>query len=389
MPYETIIYDRDVLYAEVWAEPVTKVAARYRISNVAFAKVCRSLRIPLPGRGYWAQVAAGQKIPRPELPPMPEGERSRYQVSRPIVEPLDVPQDIADKIVNEKNGGAAIVVSETLHASHKLVSSAAKLLGESMPNRYGVLLCRQQCLDIKVGPKSIDRALRIMNALIVGLEQRGLRVEVTEVTAHRDNDYWVNASNPSNATRVLVDGEWVIFGITEKLSPKETPAPSSFARLHGKTSIMTNVPSGKLILEIKNGRGGTRSSWKDNDRQRIEACLNNFVSHLYVTAQHLKCVRAEREQKQQEQAAEKRKQDEQQQQAAEEARLAKALEEEMQRWRTANEIRIYLDAMRGVVPKGQKKLSPTSPLAKYLEWVRSYADRIDPIAMLRRELANS
>ena len=46
-------YDREVLYSEVWAEPVRIVAERYDVSDVALAKACRKLAVPLPGRGYW------------------------------------------------------------------------------------------------------------------------------------------------------------------------------------------------------------------------------------------------------------------------------------------------------------------------------------------------
>ncbi len=62
-------FDRQKLYEEIWAEPAEKVAARYGVSGVAIAKVCRCLRIPKPPRGYWAKKAAGQRTaPRPKLP---------------------------------------------------------------------------------------------------------------------------------------------------------------------------------------------------------------------------------------------------------------------------------------------------------------------------------
>ncbi len=60
--------DRDKLYEEVWTEPMTKVSKRYEISDVALAKVCRKLEIPVPERGYWARVAHGQKPKRTQLP---------------------------------------------------------------------------------------------------------------------------------------------------------------------------------------------------------------------------------------------------------------------------------------------------------------------------------
>ena len=55
-------YDRHKLYEEIWSEPIQHVAKRYRISDVALAKVCRKLNIPRPGRGYWAIIDLCIKI---------------------------------------------------------------------------------------------------------------------------------------------------------------------------------------------------------------------------------------------------------------------------------------------------------------------------------------
>jgi hypothetical protein len=47
---------------------LTSVAVQYGVSNVALGKTCRRLNIPTPGRGYWARLAAGEKLKRPPLP---------------------------------------------------------------------------------------------------------------------------------------------------------------------------------------------------------------------------------------------------------------------------------------------------------------------------------
>jgi hypothetical protein len=69
MGERTEIYEREKLYEEVWNEPVLVVANRYGVSNVALAKTCRKLVVPLPPRGYRARIRAGRKAPpRPPLP---------------------------------------------------------------------------------------------------------------------------------------------------------------------------------------------------------------------------------------------------------------------------------------------------------------------------------
>jgi hypothetical protein len=63
--------DRGALYEEVWSVPVRTVSKRYEVSDVALAKVCRRLKIPVPGKGYWNKITAHLPVPpRPPLPPL-------------------------------------------------------------------------------------------------------------------------------------------------------------------------------------------------------------------------------------------------------------------------------------------------------------------------------
>ncbi|OGL17563.1 MAG: hypothetical protein A3F92_09165 [Candidatus Rokubacteria bacterium RIFCSPLOWO2_12_FULL_71_22] len=61
-------YDRAALYDQVWSHPVQEAAKMYGISGVRLGKVCRTLNIPVPPRGYWARVRGGQTVRRPSLP---------------------------------------------------------------------------------------------------------------------------------------------------------------------------------------------------------------------------------------------------------------------------------------------------------------------------------
>ncbi len=59
---------RQELYELVWSKPVTEVAKEIGLSDVAVAKRCRQVQVPLPPRGYWARVTSGQTPSRPALP---------------------------------------------------------------------------------------------------------------------------------------------------------------------------------------------------------------------------------------------------------------------------------------------------------------------------------
>ena len=66
-------FRRQDLYNLVWTAPVTEIAGRLDLSDVALAKLCRRAAIPIPGRGHWARTESGQQISPSPLPPAPDG----------------------------------------------------------------------------------------------------------------------------------------------------------------------------------------------------------------------------------------------------------------------------------------------------------------------------
>jgi hypothetical protein len=75
-------WQRVELYNEVWHQPVLKLAKKYGISDVRIGKVCRKLKIPHPGRGYWARRAVGiavEQLPLPEFTDAPVVRRLKLK----------------------------------------------------------------------------------------------------------------------------------------------------------------------------------------------------------------------------------------------------------------------------------------------------------------------
>jgi hypothetical protein len=64
---DPLTLSREGLYELVWSKPMTELAQDFGLSDVALAKRCRKLGVPIPGRGYWARVAAGQTPRQPAL----------------------------------------------------------------------------------------------------------------------------------------------------------------------------------------------------------------------------------------------------------------------------------------------------------------------------------
>src|SRR5689334_22634026 len=70
---------RQALYEQVWSTPMTQLAEKYRISDVGFAKICKRLNVPYPGRGYWRKRETGKAIK--QLPLQPNSEPSKESVT--------------------------------------------------------------------------------------------------------------------------------------------------------------------------------------------------------------------------------------------------------------------------------------------------------------------
>jgi hypothetical protein len=80
--------DRPTLFERVWSMPVDKLAKEWGLPGRGLSKACSRLKIPVPSRGYWARVAAGQRVHHPKLPLLPPGQAEEILICVP--EPVGV-----------------------------------------------------------------------------------------------------------------------------------------------------------------------------------------------------------------------------------------------------------------------------------------------------------
>ncbi|MBX3201759.1 MAG: hypothetical protein KF894_26720, partial [Labilithrix sp.] len=314
MGHETVTYRRDELYERVWSKPVSKVAEAYGVSDVALAKMCRRLGVPVPGRGYWARVAAGQKPKRRPLAPLKSGQPTELRVRRwrPPMPPEATVQGEGQPVAAEPQEETPIQVADTLEEPHELVAMSVVALRKSKPGDDGIVRCRdRRCLAVEVAPKSADRALRIMDALIKALTARGLNVEVLDTA---DVGVWMpNVTRRTvkmPVTLVRVDGESVPFGL-EELTESVQVDPRDPARWRPPT--FEQRPTGKIRLRVRDDldpyrfRAGVRKNWADTEKRRVDDCLTAFVRGLRTIASAIKGERLENERRKKEQEAWQRK----------------------------------------------------------------------------------
>lgn len=390
------IYERLRLYDEVWQAPMREVAKRYGVSGVALAKTCRKLAVPVPGRGYWAKLAVGKADPRPALPPLPAGVPDRLVAHpAPPRAPLPPPLPGLEKAV-PITVAEPIVVAERLEHPHRLVVLSARYLQKAKPHEGLVTARRSTCLDIAVSPSSVDRALRIVEALLSGLEAAGLSVEVTALDeevvqrpSYRD-ERLLEPRPPLRVSRVACDDEWIEFCLRERIRKTAEAGPVGSAQPLSRREprLYSYEPTGELALKLTNVQGdlGVRTTWKDSKHQPLEEQLGEFVAYLSTVTLAFKLKREDDERRRLAALeAQRRRHEEELRRWEEEERRHKAaerikeLEAEASDWRRAQNIRAYVEAALHALEGNPESVEVQQRRAELL-LLREHACRIDPLS---------
>ena len=369
------IYDRQTLYEEVWKEPVSVVARRYGVSDVAVHKICRRLRIPVPGRGYWAKYRAGGQVMKEPLPRYDGPQRivSRRGEARGQAAAHSAPGGDLGFLDDDTRRGllevcSNITVPAEMTRPHPLIAEAEKRLrrqkpGDNSPPGQVVL----RALGISVTRASLERALRIMNTLVKTLERLGHAIIVEE---------------QSSQLVVQINGEKVHVSLAERLKRVDhvlTPLELEKRRKNQYfwTPSHDYLPTGQLTLTIDSLRI-SRRNWRDDKKRRLEGHLGEFIVALVLAAANERTWREERERERQIMIQEELRRLELEQLRQEESERFRRLELEAMDWRQANLIRDYVKAVEES-GKGTEDLSEQTGRDEWVAWARSKADWLDPL----------
>ena len=366
------------LYKQVWETPITRLAKEYGLSDVGFAKICKKHDIPRPPRGYWARKAAGQRLQKVPLP-----NRSSEKIIEISPNPTSQLTSRADsKFLQQVEYGQnfpPIVVAKSLRNPHPFVSQSAEILELCQPNDVGILEpTDKRCLDIRVSRESLRRALRILDALIKGLQERGFEVDQGD-----------------DSVKVQIHGECLGFGISEevitcKTQPEDTNLEGYYQFGHSRFDRV-RVPSGKLCLTIHDRSyfwsDNFRKNWRDTKRRQLEDSLDAFVIGLIKRAAQKREYRLQEEEKDRQRRETARQKEEQQRHRAEleckiqqeKARVAK-LVTDAENFHKSKQIRDYVAAVGNERLKGNPVYVSDEDHDAWVKWACDQADRLDPLA---------
>ncbi|MFD1044264.1 hypothetical protein ACFQ1S_00965 [Kibdelosporangium lantanae] len=213
---------------------------------------------------------------------------------------------------------------------------------------------------ICVTTASRDRALRILQTLLIEWERRGHTAELAD-----------------DGIIMTINGYRYTFHMSEefKLINHKTTYP-----LQGAQPTTREVSTGQLVLELPHdwNHNGRRHRWADRTRWTLDDKLLDILTELEARARldherHLAALEKETHRRQEWEAA----------MATARLRFAedikiKALNDQVTAWHNATRIRAYCDALQAVIPT-----DGNVDLEDWIQWARRHADQIDPLGRNR------
>jgi hypothetical protein len=370
---KVIALTREELYEKVWSQPMRTLAPTFGLSDVGLKKICHRLKIPTPPLGYWAKKQHGHHVRRPSLPRLNEIKEKaiRFRLATPK-EPNRQLTEIEQLIADEKKPGNNIHVSSQLSEPHPLVERTECSLRNTKADQQVLIRPKvKKCLSVSVGIMNIDRAMRIMDALVKALEHRGYVVSPGE--------------ERGTTTKVIIREETVEFELKELLNKQQRELTAAQKKEQERYSWLHSRPeydyslSGRLALMIGSCAKSGRKKWSDGDKHHVEDYLNSFIAGLIQTSEDIKNERIREDQRKKEREEWERKRREEEQQRWEEERRIKDLEQKLGAWQQSRHIRAFIEAVRENALQKHGNILPDSDLAKWLMWAEARANRIDPI----------
>jgi hypothetical protein len=367
-PYE--YWNRKDLYQEVWSTAMWTLAKKYGISDVALAKTCRKLNIPLPGRGYWARKQAGQPVEKLPLPAMKDPPnllkpQPRPEPPSPAQTANDEERALLERLTSTKGTDALKRGS----LSHPLVIQAGSALRKERPDDRKILWARTQCLDIRVSREGLDRAIRVMAGFIELAEAEGFSVAI--------------GGGQREATSLVAFGQSVKFGLVERVARVDVSGVTVGTALdrvltYGGKAVEYR-PTGEFFIEAFDVWDGHPKKWKESKAGRIEEIVPSVLAGLLRIA----LSRRAEEQRQAEIERERQRKVEERAQIQALIKLEEAKVRDLRRltadWARAERLRAFVAAARtSGIQQGQSTDAGTS-FGDWLAWAERQADRIDPL----------
>jgi hypothetical protein len=348
-PPGTVVLSREELHQRVWETPISQLAREFGLSDSAIAKICKRHDVPRPRAGYWNRKRKGRKIP---LPPRREAKLQLIPFRpRPLQEDTTFDEEVRDWL-NRARGLKQVEVSASLRKPHEVVMIAEKLRRDPGDNWSFDTI-------VKVSPKQLRRALRILNSLIKATEAIGGHFVVEKGWRRGQQSAVYLCGEKATAVRVRE--------VCRRPEPKEE-----------RYGLSDPEPTGALVID--SGPACSRIYYRDSEKTRIEDGINQILIAWLEELGKERIQRRRREEEDRErQEHNRRAQELREQQETERLRLD-ALLADAAAWEQSRILRCYIEAV-GARSRGA---GDQESFEQWLDWAKTQADSLDPLMPISR-----
>ena len=224
--------------------------------------------------------------------------------------------------------------------------------------------------QLHVTEATLPRALQILDAAFVALEERGMQI------------VWPNEENAS--LHVVCEGENVGFALEEILDRK-AHAPTEQEEARHKRDYWWSPPkwdyqpTGLLRICLLNGETtGARRTWSERKERSLESQLGAVVLGIGTLVESIKKVEAERQRWRDEWAAKERRQEEERREREEFTRKSEVIRKAAQALHDSQLVRKLAVCLGNSPHLHNLPFESFQQMQGILEWCSEYADRIDP-----------
>lgn len=361
----SIVLERGALYEAVWREPMINLSKRYGISDVGLRKVCARMDIPVPQLGYWAKKRVGRAPDRPDLPAHrgPTNIRihpEKYNRRARLAEDLSLACGRIEWEESEPDAQILVRSDGTLRTAlvAKLANHLRRMERVSEKSEVPLVYKRvrkaagaRDVTDIVApGPgyitiattqAQLQRALSMADALIVGMRERGFKIEVVgqrTIFSHHGLD--------------------LSFRLTE-ITSRGTGAGHRRPRATGKLRLTLRSAGNQAPI-------GNVIAVRDQPGRPLESQLNHVATRLRQASEAFRLATHERAV----------------QEAAEAARADReridGLSAEADTWHALVRRQAYIDHLEARARQSGISLEDGSAASEWFKWARKTCAAGDP-----------
>ncbi|AQA18978.1 hypothetical protein BST95_12720 [Halioglobus japonicus] len=279
---------REFLYELIWDRPRTELSKEFSISDVGLTKKCVKHDIPRPPVGYWAKLAHGKPVERPELPQVDEGlalvEFHYYSAAEtaPVVEREKARVALDDPRIS---AASEAKFPSSLKGSNQLIREFKSSILKKSHNRYGFVESpynSESSLDVVVTDGSLQRACIFLSGLVKLCATYGwvFGRESPKYGGRRGSTYF-----QIGEAKVQIKIKEKVTQRSRELTQEDREHKKKWGYVWGPKHEYD--PTGILTFSIEgiSAPSGYKFRWSDSKKQVIEERLPQIVEALIIAGE--------------------------------------------------------------------------------------------------------